>query len=77
MSKLPGEVATLADCQSNYKRCVGDVNELLHIIRGEVEAHEFSDMVKVQDRRGQEAKGLIPNRFAYEIYKSHDFKLDL
>ena len=35
-----------------------DVNELLHIIKGEVEVRELSDTVKVHDRRDQEA----PNR---------------
>ena len=31
------------------------MNELLHVIKGEVEARELSDIVKVHDRRGQEA----------------------
>ena len=53
MSKLPGEVC-LQIARVTTKD-VWDVNELLHVIKGEVEAHELSDTVKVHDWRGQEA----------------------
>ena len=53
MSKLPGEVR-LQIARVTTKD-VWDVNELLHVIKGEVEARELSDTVKVHDRRGQEA----------------------
>ena len=53
MSKLPSEVHLQIARVST--RDVWDVNELLHVIKSEVEAREISDAVKVQDRRGHEA----------------------
>ena len=53
MSKLPGEVCL--QIARVTTRDVWDMNELLHVIKGEVWACELSDTVKIHDRRGQEA----------------------
>ena len=62
MSKLPGEVCL--QIARVPTKDVWDVNELLHVIKSEVEARELSDTVKVHNRRDQEA----PTRKLFPTY---------